>query len=91
MKQASKVSNKVKSRRFRAGKDNLDYKVGNGDSRWSDHGSVSILSDHLEDGNSSWASTPRGDIPPSPFGVFAKIKDKFPGKPSRDYDFQTAE
>lgn len=91
MKQASKVSNRVKSRRFRAGKDNLDYKVGNGDSRWSDHGSVSILSDHLEDGNSSWSSTPRGDIPPSAFGVFAKIKDKFPGKPSRDYDVQTSE
>ncbi|XP_061990276.1 uncharacterized protein LOC133708770 [Rosa rugosa] len=85
---ASKVCNKFKSR-VKDGKENLDDKAGSGDSCWCDHGSVSHLSDHLEDGCSSGASTPRGDIRPSPFGMFAKIKDKFPGKPSGEYDDQS--
>ncbi|PQQ20387.1 myosin light chain kinase smooth muscle [Prunus yedoensis var. nudiflora] len=80
---ASKVSNKVKSR-IRAGENNMDREGGSGDSHYSDHGSDSLFSDHREDANSSGASTPRGDMPPSPFGVFSQIDEKSPGKPSRD-------
>ena len=65
MKQACKVSNRVKSR-FNAGKDNWDYKAGRGDQ-----------SGHSEDVSSSGASSPTGHVPPSPFSVFTKIKDKF--------------
>ncbi|KAM5568742.1 hypothetical protein ABKV19_016326 [Rosa sericea] len=68
---------------------NLASKVSNKFKSRVKDGSVSHLSDHLEDGCSSGASTPRGDIRPSPFGMFAKIKDKFPGKPSGEYDDQS--
>ncbi|KAF3956118.1 hypothetical protein CMV_018726 [Castanea mollissima] len=81
---ASKVSNKVKSR-IRTGGNNIDHEGGSGDSHHSDHAfSDTVLSDHSEDATSSGASTPRGDIPPSPFGVFSYGDEKWPGKPSRD-------
>ncbi|KAM1195035.1 hypothetical protein ACFX2I_021674 [Malus domestica] len=82
LKQASKMSNKVKSR-IRVGENNIDHE-GEGDCHRSDHGSDCVLSDHREDVNSSCAATPRGDLPPSPFGVFSHIDEKSPGKPSRD-------
>jgi PAS domain S-box-containing protein len=83
-KQASKVSNKVKSR-IRTGENNTDREGGSGDSHHSDHGwSDAVLSDHREDATSSGASTPRGDITPSPFGVFSHREEKSPGKASRD-------
>ena len=80
-KQASKVSNKVKSK-IRSGENGMDREGGSEDSHHSDHGS-----DHnRDDANSSGASTPRGDIPPSPFGVFSQVAydECSPGKPSRD-------
>ncbi|KAA8527364.1 hypothetical protein F0562_034921 [Nyssa sinensis] len=82
---ASKVSNKVKSKM--TGENNIDHEGGSGDSHHSDHGlSNAALSDHREDATSSGASTPRGDILPSPFGVFSQVAhdEHSPGKPSRD-------
>ncbi|KAK2990233.1 hypothetical protein RJ640_014685 [Escallonia rubra] len=68
---ASKVSNKVKSK-IRTGDNLMDREGGSGDSHHSDHGFSDVgLYDHREDAASSGASTPRGDIPPSPFGVFS--------------------
>uniref|UniRef100_A0A5B7AWS8 non-specific serine/threonine protein kinase n=1 Tax=Davidia involucrata TaxID=16924 RepID=A0A5B7AWS8_DAVIN len=83
---ASKVSNKVKSK-IRTGENSLDREGGSGDSHHSDYGfSDAALSDHREDATSSGASTPGGDIPPSPFGVFSQVahEEHSPGKPSRD-------
>lgn len=80
MKQASKMSNKVKSK-IRAGENYMDPEGGSVDSHHSDHGSDF---DPREDANSSGASTPRGDIVPSSFGVFSQMDEKSPGKPSRD-------
>ncbi|XP_050372560.1 uncharacterized protein LOC126790390 [Argentina anserina] len=62
---AFEVRNRVKSR-FSAGKDNWKYKAGRADQSY-----------HSEDGNSSGASSPSGVMPPSPFSVLTKIKDKF--------------
>ncbi|XP_022721786.1 probable serine/threonine-protein kinase DDB_G0282963 isoform X1 [Durio zibethinus] len=81
---ATKVSNKVKSR-IRTGENCADREVGSGDSHHSDHGfSDAALSDHKEDATSSGASTPRGDIYPSAFGVFSPFEEKTTVKPSRD-------
>lgn len=96
---ANKVSNKVKSR-IRTGDNFMDREGGSGDSQHSDHGfSDAALSDHREDGMSSGASTPRGDVPPCPFGVFSSprgdvppcpfgvfshVDEKSPGKSVRD-------
>lgn len=74
------MSNKVKSK-IRAGENYMDREGGSVDGHHSDHGSDY---DHREDANSSGASTPRGDIAPSPFGVFSQMDEKSPGKPSRD-------
>ncbi|XP_038719120.1 uncharacterized protein LOC120011982 isoform X3 [Tripterygium wilfordii] len=79
---ASKVSNKVKSK-IRTGNNVMDLEGGSGGSHQSDHGfSDTALSDHREDANSSGASTPRGDVHPSPFGVFSHVDEKTPVKPS---------
>ncbi|KAL2459334.1 PAS domain-containing protein tyrosine kinase family protein [Forsythia ovata] len=83
---ASKVSNKVKSK-IRPGENGLEFEGGSGDSHHSDHGfSDAAFSDHREDGVSSGASTPQGDIHYSPFGVFssASHEEHSPGRPSRD-------
>ncbi|KAJ7980396.1 Kinase family protein [Quillaja saponaria] len=81
---ASKMSNKVKSK-IRTGDNNMDREGGSGDNYHSEHGfSDSILYDHREDAASSGASTPRGDMPPSPLGVFSHIVEKSPGKLLRD-------
>ncbi|KAA3454450.1 Serine/threonine-protein kinase CTR1 [Gossypium australe] len=84
-KLASKVSNKVKSK-IRTGENCSDREGGSGDSHYSDHGlSDAVLSDHKEDANSSGASTPRGDIHPSAFGVFSPFDEKSPARTSRDF------
>ncbi|XP_027333845.1 RGS domain-containing serine/threonine-protein kinase A isoform X2 [Abrus precatorius] len=75
---ASKVSNKVKSRIW-TGENNGDREGGNGESRHSEH-SFS----EREDANSSGASTPRGDVPQSHFGVFSQVEEKSQGKGRRD-------
>ncbi|XP_059289420.1 uncharacterized protein LOC132042927 isoform X1 [Lycium ferocissimum] len=68
---ASKVSNKVKSK-IKTGESSVLREGGSGDSHYSDHAfSDAALSDHREDANSSGGSTPRGDVHPSPFGVFS--------------------
>ncbi|OAY56135.1 serine/threonine-protein kinase EDR1 isoform X2 [Manihot esculenta] len=80
---ASKVSNKVKSK-MRTD-NSLDREYGSSDSHQSDHGfSDAALSDHKEDANSSGASTPRGDMHPSHFGMSSHVEEKSPMKPSRD-------
>ncbi|CAA3017809.1 Tyrosine kinase [Olea europaea subsp. europaea] len=86
---ASKVSNKVKSK-IRSGESDSDFEGGVGDCHHSDHihgFSDAALSDHREDAASSGASTPRGDIHPSPFGVFssASHEEHSPGIPSREF------
>ncbi|OIV91780.1 hypothetical protein TanjilG_14359 [Lupinus angustifolius] len=81
---ASKVSNKVKSRIW-TGEDNLNREGGSGESHHSEHiFSDSALSDQREDANSSGASTPRGDLQPSPFAVFSHVDEKCQGNSLRD-------
>ncbi|PON64947.1 Phytochrome [Parasponia andersonii] len=81
---ASKVSNKVKSR-MRTSENSMDREGGSGDGHHFDHGySDAVNSDHREDANSSGASTPRGEISASPFGVFSQVDERSPGKPARD-------
>lgn len=61
--------------------ENSDREGGSGDSHHSEQGFPD-----REDAASSGASTPRGDIHPSPFGVFsgAGHEENSPNKPSRD-------
>ncbi|KAI9122931.1 hypothetical protein K1719_005820 [Acacia pycnantha] len=81
---ASKVSNKVKSR-IRTGDNNVDREGGSGEIHHSEQScSDMVLPDHREDANSSGASTPRGDVPPSAFGVFSHTEDKSQGIFFRD-------
>ncbi|TYH53208.1 hypothetical protein ES332_D09G082900v1 [Gossypium tomentosum] len=81
---ASKVSNKVKSS-IRTGENCIDSEGGSGDSHHSDHGfSDAVRFDHKEDATSSAASTPRGDVHPSAFGVFSPFEEKPAVKTSRD-------
>ncbi|KAG6398635.1 hypothetical protein SASPL_140102 [Salvia splendens] len=80
---ATKVSNKVKSKMRPS--ENSDREGGSNDSHHSEHGFPEAMSEHREDAASSGASTPRGDIHPSPFGVFSGGHgENSPGKPSRD-------
>ncbi|KAL8490542.1 hypothetical protein ACS0TY_022531 [Phlomoides rotata] len=70
---ASKVSNKVKLK-MRPAENNLYFEGGSVDSHHSDHGfSDMAMPEIREDAASSGASTPRGDIHPSPFGVFSGV------------------
>ena len=63
----------------------MDCEGGSGDSHYSDHGySDAALSYHREDATSSGASTPRGDVHPSPFGVFSHLDDRSPVQSCRD-------
>lgn len=78
------MSNKVKSR-MRTGENCFDREGVCGDSHCSQHGfSDAACSDHKEDATSSGASTPRGDVHPSAFGVFSPFDEKSPVKTSRD-------
>ncbi|KAK6146238.1 hypothetical protein DH2020_020107 [Rehmannia glutinosa] len=83
---ASKVSNKVKLK-MRPAENNLDREGGSGGSHHSDHGILDTpMSENRDDAASSGASTPRGDIHPTPFGVFSGVshEENSPRKPSRD-------
>ncbi|KAK4374491.1 hypothetical protein RND71_005168 [Anisodus tanguticus] len=83
---ASKVSNKVKPK-IKTGESSVLHEGGSGDSHYLNHAFPSAaLSDHKEDSNSIRASTPRGDVHPSPFGLFANLAEEehSTGKPSRD-------
>ncbi|KAL8100430.1 hypothetical protein AgCh_032624 [Apium graveolens] len=85
---ASKVSSKVKSK-IKTGDSIMDCEGGSGGSHNSDHGfSDTSLLEQKEDTVSSGASTPRGEIHPSSFGVFSHAAhDVYPnGKDSRDYN-----
>lgn len=79
-KQASKVSNKVKSK-IRMGENNVDHESETSDVPHSDHG---LSDDHRDDAASSGASTPRGDVPPSSFSAYSQSDERSPGKPPRD-------
>lgn len=79
------MSSKV--RKIKTGDNNVVREGGSADSHHSDHGySDAAFFDHREDANSSGASTPRGDVAPSPFGKFsqATADEKSPGKNLRD-------
>ncbi|KAJ8623407.1 hypothetical protein MRB53_031936 [Persea americana] len=80
---ASKVTNKVRSR-IRTGENSTEYESVSGDGHHSDHDAN--LSDHREDAASSGASTPRGDVPPSHFGICSSSlsEEKSPGKTAED-------
>ncbi|XP_057546319.1 serine/threonine-protein kinase 1-like [Amaranthus tricolor] len=82
---ASKVSDKVRSK-IKTGENNVPREDGSGDSRLSDHGlSDATFSDPKEDGNSSGASTPRGDPVGMALGVFSQFAaGKSPVKTHRD-------
>lgn len=73
------MTNKVRSR-IRTGEDSTEHESVSGDGHHSDHDAN--LSDHREDAASSGASTPRGDVPPSHFGIFSSSlsEEKSPGK-----------
>ncbi|XLR10710.1 hypothetical protein HN51_047357, partial [Arachis hypogaea] len=79
--EASKVSKKVKSR-IRTGENNGDRQSGSEGSHQSEHFSFSEVGfvDHREDANSSRASTPRGDVMQSPFGIFSHGEERSHGK-----------
>lgn len=84
--QAIKISNKVKSK-MRLAENDLDREGLSGDNHHGDHGfSDMTITENQEDAASSGASTPRGDIHPSPFGVFSGVtnEENSPDKPSRD-------
>ncbi|KAK7246260.1 hypothetical protein RIF29_41122 [Crotalaria pallida] len=81
---ASQVSNRVKSRIW-TGENNLDREGWSGESHHPEHSfSDYALADQREDANSSGASTPRGDLQPSPFGVFSHVEEKCQGNSMRD-------
>ncbi|XP_010024797.2 LOW QUALITY PROTEIN: dual specificity protein kinase splA [Eucalyptus grandis] len=77
---ASKVSNKVKSR-IRTGENHMDRDYESSDTHHSDN---CLSDDNREDAASSGASTPRGDVPPSSFGVHYQKEEKSPGKHAKD-------
>lgn len=78
------MSNKVKSK-IRTGENSVEREGGSGDSHYSDHGfPEAAFSDLKEDGISSGASTPRGDVQPHAFGVFSPFDEKSPIKNARD-------
>ncbi|KAL2960307.1 hypothetical protein AAZX31_17G032600 [Glycine max] len=81
---ASKVGNKVKSRIW-MGENNLDRESGSGESHHSEHSLLeSVFLEQREDANSSGASTPRGDVPPSHFSAFSHVEEKSQGKTLRE-------
>lgn len=81
-KQASKMSNKVKSK-IRTRENNVGGEGGSGESHHLEHG-FSDGGDQREDANSSGASTPAGEVPPSPFGVFSHVEERSQGKTTRN-------
>jgi len=83
------MSNKVKSR-IRTGENSVNREGGSGESRHSEHSLLECaVSDPREDGNSSGASTPRGDVQKSPFGAYSLAEEKSQGRTMRDSDDQS--
>lgn len=82
------MTNKVRSR-IRTNEGSTDREGGSGDSQHSDHDAVH--SDHRDDAMSSGASTPRGDVAPSPFGVSsaAVLDEKSPSRTSKASNEET--
>ncbi|XP_020101768.1 dual specificity protein kinase shkB isoform X2 [Ananas comosus] len=75
---ANKVTNKVRSR-IKMGENGTERESGFGDSQNSDNDGS--CTDHKEDTASSGASTPRGGVPPCPFGVpSSSVDEKSPKK-----------
>lgn len=74
------MSNKVKSR-IRTGENHIDRENESSDAHHSDN---CLSDDNREDAASSGASTPRGDVPPSSFGVHYQKEEKSPGKHAKD-------
>lgn len=74
---ANKVTNKVLSR-MKTSENSTEREIMTCNSQCSDN--ACFDPDHKEDATSSGASTPRGDLHPSPFGV---SDEKSPGKVSR--------
>lgn len=71
------MTNKVRSR-MRTGEDSTERESASGDGHHLDRDSNH--SDHREDAASSGASTPRGDVAPSHFGIFSSLsEEKSPG------------
>ncbi|KAG4378409.1 hypothetical protein GLYMA_17G033700v4 [Glycine max] len=67
------------------GENNLDRESGSGESHHSEHSLLeSVFLEQREDANSSGASTPRGDVPPSHFGAFSHVEEKSQGKALRE-------
>jgi hypothetical protein len=85
LKQATKVSNKVKSK-IRTRENGVSGEGGSGESHHSEHGFSDYgHSDQREDGgNSSGASTPAGEVPPTPFGSFTHAEERSQGKTMRN-------
>jgi hypothetical protein len=85
LKQATKVSNKVKSK-IRTRENSVNGEGGSGEIHHSEHGFSDYgHSDQREDGgNSSGASTPAGEVPPTPFGSFSRIEERSQGKNMRN-------
>jgi hypothetical protein len=85
LKQATKVSNKVKSK-IRTRENGVGGEGGSGESHHSEHGFSDYgHSDQREDGgNSSGASTPAGEVPPTPFGSFTHAEERSQGKTMRN-------
>ncbi|GMI70255.1 hypothetical protein like AT5G49470 [Hibiscus trionum] len=85
---SSKITNlasKVNSR-IRTGENCVDREEGNVDSHYSEHGfSIAALSDRKEDAISSGASTPKGALYPSAFGIFSPSDEISPANTFRDY------
>ncbi|KAK2448531.1 PAS domain-containing protein tyrosine kinase family protein [Trifolium repens] len=82
---ATKVSNKVKSK-IRTRENGVGGEGGSGESHHSEHGFSDYgHSDQREDGgNSSGASTPAGEVPPTPFGSFTHAEERSQGKTMRN-------
>lgn len=84
---ATKVTNKVRSK-IRTGENNVHREGGSRESQFADHylSDVALPDNNREDANSSGASTPRGDVPPSAFGLTTQsvLEEKSPGATSRD-------
>ncbi|CAM8887513.1 unnamed protein product [Rhodiola kirilowii] len=85
---ALKVSNKVRSK-IKTAENNVDHDAGSEDGHQSEHGFSDA--DHREDANSSGASTPRGLIAATPFGVFfpTEIEEKHVDRSSKESGYDS--
>uniref|UniRef100_A0A1D1YKK8 non-specific serine/threonine protein kinase n=1 Tax=Anthurium amnicola TaxID=1678845 RepID=A0A1D1YKK8_9ARAE len=87
---ATKVTNKVRSR-IKASDSVTEHDIGSGDCHF-EHGCTDVVSsDHREDGTSSGASTPRGDVPPCLFGAtyHSAAEERSPSNSSKGNNEET--